>query len=103
MPSGWIAGASIATSGVGERRRDLVLDDDRVARTTRGVGMVGADRRDRLAGIAHDVFDEHRLVAVLQAVAVAPYEIGGGEHRVHTRDCERGTDVDAAHDRRRVR
>ncbi len=58
--------------GVDERLEHFVVDDDRRARAPRGLGMVGGDHRDRLAHVAHDVVGEHRLVAVLEAVAVRP-------------------------------
>ena len=65
LPSGWIGGwlPSIAALGVDQRVEHLVLDDDRRERPPAGLGMIGGDRGDRLADVAHDVGGEHRLVA----------------------------------------
>ena len=66
--------------------------------------MVGRDRGDRLARVAHDVAGEHRLVAVLEPVAVAPGDVVGGEDaRARRGSRSAGDDVDAEDAGRRVR
>ena len=90
LPSGWIAGrVERARSASTTAASDLVVDDDRRARAARGLGVVGRDHGHRLARVAHDVAGEHRLVAVLEPVAVHR-DVGGGDHRVHAGDRQRG-------------
>ena len=64
LPSGWIGGwlPAIATSGSISGSSTSYVDDDRGQRPPAGLGVVGGDRGDRLADVAHDVAGEHRLV-----------------------------------------
>ena len=103
--SGCSSGApgAIAALGVGQRLEHAVLDDDRVGRAARGLGVVGGDDRDRLALVAHVVDREHRLVGDLHAVDLAPGDVVVGEHGVDAGDGQRRADVDAPDVRARVR
>ena len=68
LPSGWIGSAVIAASASTSGVELLVVDDDGRDRPPGGVRVVGGDRGDRLAVVAHHVVREHRLVGVLEAV-----------------------------------
>ena len=57
--------------GVDDGLERLVLDDDRLGRAPRLLGMLGGDERDRLAVVADAVDREHRLVAELEPVGLA--------------------------------
>ena len=57
--------------GVDDELERLVLDDDRLGRAARLLGMLGRDERDRLAEVADAVDREHRLVGELEPVGLA--------------------------------
>ena len=58
--------------GIDDGLERLVLDDDRLGRAARLLGMLGGDERDRLAVVADAVDREHRLVGELEPVGLAP-------------------------------
>ena len=64
-------------------------------------GMVGSDRRDRLADVADDVAGEHRLIAADQPVGRLAGHIVGRDDGRDAVDAPRRCDVDA-HDPRRT-
>ena len=80
--------------GVEQGVEDLVGDDDRVERPPAGLGVVGGDRRHRLADVAHHVAGEHRLVGGDQPVGRLPRHVVGRDHRLHSRDPPRRRGVD---------
>ena len=93
----------IAAYRVGDRVEHLVLDHDRVGRAAGGLRVVGGDDRDGLAGVAHLVDREHRLVGELEAVGLAAGHVVVREHGGDAGDRQRRPDVDAADPRARVR
>ena len=91
LPSGWIGGAVDRGLGVVERLEHArSRRRSRRTRATRGVGVVGGDGGDRFARVADDVGGEHRLVAVLEAVAVAPGTSSAVSTACDAGDRERG-------------
>ena len=82
------------TLHVDDRLERLVLDDDRVERAARLLGMLRRDDRDRLADVAHAVDREDGLVRELEAVRLAPGDVGVGEDGVDARLREGGGDVE---------
>ena len=75
--------------GIGEWRQHLVLDDDRRQRPPARLGMIGGDRRDRLADEADDVAGEDRLIAADQAVRRLAGHVVGGDDRCDAVDAPR--------------
>ena len=67
---------------VDDRLERLVLDDDRLGRAARLLGMLGRDERDRLAVVADAVDREHRLVGELEPVGLAAGHVVVREHGV---------------------
>lgn len=83
---------------------ELLIDhDDRFDRHLGDFGVLGGDRGDGLAVVAHDVAGEHRLVHVFEPVGRGAGHVLGGDHGVHAGDGERRTDVDRNDARRGVR
>ncbi len=68
--------------GVDDGLERLVLDDDRLGRAARLLGMLGGDERDRLAVVADAVDREHRLVGELEPVGLRARDVGVREHGV---------------------
>ena len=68
--------------GIDDELERLVLDDDRLGRAARLLGMLGSDERDRLAVVADAVDREHRLVGELEPVGLAPGDVLVREHGV---------------------
>ena len=89
--------------GVGERSQHLVLDDDRLQCPPARLGVVGSDRGDRLADVAHDVAGEDRLIAADQSVRRLAGHIVGSDDRRDAVDAPRRRDVDAHDPRVRMR
>ena len=54
--------------GIDDELERLVLDDDRLGRPPRLLGVLRRDERDGLAEVAHTVDREHRLVGELEPV-----------------------------------
>ena len=81
--------------GIDDELERLVLDDDRLGRAARLLGMLGSDERDRLAVVADAVDREHRLVGELEPVGLAPGNVLVREdgvdagHRHGLRDVDR--------------
>ncbi len=71
--------------GVDDRLEHLVVDDDLLGRLAGDLGVVGGDQGHRLALVADHVDREHRLVLVLEAVALLAGYVVVGEHREHAR------------------
>ena len=84
----------------GER---LVLDDDRLGGTTRLLGMVGGNQRDRLTVIAHAIDREHRLIGELEPVRLRAGNIGVGQDGMHPGEQEGRAEVDRDDARVRMR
>ena len=86
-----------------ERDQRLVLDADRVHGAACGVGVVGRDRGDRLAGVADDFTREHRLVRMFQSVLEPTRHVVRRHDRVHAGDAIRRRQVDRPDARGRMR
>ena len=65
--------------------------------------MIGRDRRDGLAVVAHDIVGEHRLIAMFEAVERVAGDVFVRERAADARYCERRSDVETHDPRRRVR
>ena len=79
---------------VADRFQNLVVDLDALHRATGGLRMVGGHDRHRLTLVTHLVEGQHRLVLVLQAIALGPRHVLVGEHRLHPGHLQRRGDVD---------
>ncbi len=88
--------------GVGHRIEHLVLDDDRLARAPRRLGMVGGDSRDRLSRIEDRVGCEHRLVRADEPVG-RTRDVRGGHDHLDAGDAPRRAHVEARDARVRMR
>ena len=67
---------------VGDGLSDFVLNRDLLRCPPRGLWMVGGDKRDRLALVAHDILGEHGLVGMFQTAAVRAGDVGVRQDRV---------------------
>ncbi len=71
---------------VDHRLERLVLDDDRLERAPRLLGVLGRDDGDRLADVPHAVDREHRLVGELEPVELLARDVRVGQDRVDARE-----------------
>jgi hypothetical protein len=85
--------------GVDERNERFVLDDDRLECSARGLWMVGGDRGDGLAVVAHDVAGKDRLISMLESVERMSRDVFVGQRAADAGYCESGRDIEA-HDAR---
>ena len=79
---------------VDDRLELFVLDDDRLERAARLLGMLGRDDRDRLADVAHAVDRQDGLVRELEAVRLAAGDVRVGKDGVDARLREGRGDVE---------
>ena len=79
---------------VEQRVEQLVLDDDRVERSTAGLRMIRGDCGDRLAHVTHDVGREHRLILADQPIRRDARDILGRDDRLDTRDLPGRREID---------
>ncbi len=105
LPSGWIGSRvpSRACVGIDQRVERLVLHDDGFQRAPRRLGMIGRDRGDGLADVAHVVLREHGLILRDEPVGERSGHVFGREHGLDTTNLPRRRRVDANDARVRMR
>jgi hypothetical protein len=82
--------------GVEERRQRIEVDLDRAQRGLGGVDVVGRDREQRLAAVAHAIARQRPFVLRDRDHAVGGGEVPAGDHGAHAGQRQRARRIDAA-------